>query len=415
MWISCFKAGMWLVVCVVVTLVCGRFSVRGEDAPFITRFVRTNSQPLCWISYTNCSDRNFDYFVQSSSNLVDWVDTQAVRGSISNRTVIRSVVIASPKQSFHRIVKTPHINVPMFSMAIQAGSNITFMGNGIVIDSFDSSSSVYSSWSTNSLWGTNLVYDILKRNDHGDVGTDSSLTDSAMLGNAAIYGKLHTGPGSSTATAQIGANGIVGDLAFQAGGGNGFQTNAWLYDMNVAFTPVVAPSGPALPAPSYSTYSNIISVFNFNQADQLYVLNQPLNGQVVVSAPNVVIWAKAGINFSGTTGGLFIAPGAGVVIYVGDNSGSSVSVNLNGQGGVNANGYAKNCQIYGMTTCTSIDMVSYAAFVGTIYAPNADLRAGSGGNNTADSSGAIIAKSITLSGHWNFHYDENLKNSGLYW
>ena len=36
---------------------------------------------------------------------------------------------------------------------------------------------------------------------------------------------------------------------------------------------------------------------------------------------------------------------------------------------------------------------------------------GGGGNNTYDFVGSIMAKTVTLSGHMNFHFDEALKNS----
>jgi type II secretory pathway pseudopilin PulG len=305
----------------------------------------------------------------------------------------------------------------IFVMGLVARSNINMNGNNILVDSYNSMSNLYSSWVTNAVWGTNRVYDIKKHRDHGDVATDSALANAVDVGNANIYGKLHTGPGSATNTAQIGPNGSVGDLAFQNSGSTGFQTNAWLYDMNVSFPDVIPPSGggSTAPPPSNVTYSNVTYNYALNSQGTLYTLNTPLSGKVVVTAANTILWAKAGISLSGGSDGIFIAPGASVKIYIGDTSGSPVSADLTGQGGINANGYAKNCQVYGLNTCTSISMSGNAVFVGTIYAPYADLTGGGGGkdkSNPKDSMGSIIVKSVSLNGHWSFHYDEALAADG---
>jgi hypothetical protein len=57
-------------------------------------------------------------------------------------------------------------------------------------------------------------------------------------------------------------------------------------------------------------------------------------------------------------------------------------------------------------------MSGNAGWTGVIYAPNADMTGSGGGNNSQDICGAIVAKTITLNGHWNFHYDESLKAGG---
>ena len=75
-------------------------------------------------------------------------------------------------------------------------------------------------------------------------------------------------------------------------------------------------------------------------------------------------------------------------------------------------GVAANLAYYGTTNNTQISFTGNAAFTGTIYAPEADIKLGGGGNNTYDVVGAIIGNTITMNGHFNFHYDESLINSG---
>jgi hypothetical protein len=295
----------------------------------------------------------------------------------------------------------------VFSLGLVGRNKIDLNGNNVTVDSFNSLTSGY--WVTNAIWGTNRVWNISVRRANGGVGTDSGLSDSLNVGNADIYGSLHTAPGSASDVAQVGPTGSVGDYTYVNGGTSGIQPGAWTSDMNVTFPDVIPPTGSGL-TPDKGTYLG--TNYNYVLNGGLYTLGSVLSGTVVVTQPNTILWAKAGISFSGNNDGILIAPGASVQIYVGDTTGSAVSMDLTGQGGINANGYAVNCQFWGLKTCTSIDMKGNGAFVGTIYAPYADLTGGGGGVDGKDSSGSIIAKSVTLTGKWNFHFDEALLANG---
>jgi hypothetical protein len=50
--------------------------------------------------------------------------------------------------------------------------------------------------------------------------------------------------------------------------------------------------------------------------------------------------------------------------------------------------------------------------VGTIYAPNADLEFNAGGSASYDFSGAVMAKSVIVTGLYKVHYDEDLARTG---
>ncbi|EEF61589.1 DUF7305 domain-containing protein [Pedosphaera parvula] len=401
-----FKAGICSVVCVVAMLLGGNFSANGQQlAPSLDLpAMRGGGQLQLKVRGIG----NFVYELQGSQDLTNWVPVQQQTADWFTNTAAFQFP-ATNQWRFFRALGVRESNHPLFQAGLMTLNSIDLNGNNFLSDSYNSYSNYFSSWVTNAVWGTNRVYNVAKRNDHGDVLAMGGITNAPDIGSADIYGRLGTGPAGAIS---IGPNGAIGQMTWQSGTISGIEPGFSSDQMNMTFPSVAAPTGAGLPPPSYSTYSNIAGVFNFNQAGQLYVLNQPLSGLVVISAPNVVIWAKAGINFSGHDG-LFIAPGASVVIYAGDSSGSLVSSNLNGQNGVNENGYAKNCQIYGLHTCTWISMNGYGAFVGTIYAPNADLiGGGGGGNQVADWMGGIAVKSITLNGHLDFHFDEALLLDG---
>ncbi|HWY29655.1 MAG TPA: collagen-binding domain-containing protein, partial [Candidatus Acidoferrum sp.] len=66
-----------------------------------------------------------------------------------------------------------------------------------------------------------------------------------------------------------------------------------------------------------------------------------------------------------------------------------------------------NFYYFGLPGVNSITLGGNSVFVGAIYAPNASLTLnGGGGNNGLD--GAAIVASVTLNGHYDFHYDTSL-------
>jgi len=60
---------------------------------------------------------------------------------------------------------------------------------------------------------------------------------------------------------------------------------------------------------------------------------------------------------------------------------------------------------------TSITYGGTSSFVGTMYAPEADLTLNGGGNNIG-LVGATVTKSVTLNGQYNFHFDQALLKNG---
>jgi hypothetical protein len=128
-----------------------------------------------------------------------------------------------------------------------------------------------------------------------------------------------------------------------------------------------------------------------------------LSGNVIVTAPNVVLYVTDSIN----TDSITIAPGASLKLYT-----SAPSVSLGGNGIWNAGGYSTNFMYYGLPSNTSISLSGNAGFTGTIYAPEANFTLNGGGNNTLDFMGASVAKTTTLNGHFHFHYDEALRKMG---
>jgi hypothetical protein len=101
-----------------------------------------------------------------------------------------------------------------------------------------------------------------------------------------------------------------------------------------------------------------------------------------------------------------IMPGASLRIYVGG------SASLAGNGVMNLAQDSSKYSLYGLPTCTSVQISGNASFTGVIYAPQAALQLNGSGNNVYDISGAVVANTAYFKGNFQFHYDERLGRNG---
>jgi len=104
-----------------------------------------------------------------------------------------------------------------------------------------------------------------------------------------------------------------------------------------------------------------------------------------------------------------IATNASLKLYLGSSSGSAVSGNF---GMVNTAGNASTFQLYGLPTLTTLTWGGNTVYFGTVYAPEANLTLNGGGSTLYDFQGALTVQSINMNGHFNVHFDQNLKRIG---
>jgi len=310
-----------------------------------------------------------------------------VPGPVSSRALSRTIRIQTrPRATFP--VKGPMIVKQTFN------SN----GNNVGTDSFDS---------------TIGPYDPATAGGNGDVVSLTTNANSIVIGNGKLKGNVRTPPGGiQGVTATIGSNGSVGDDAWVDGGSTGFQSghfkndftgsdfaDATLPNVSAWFTPLGGT------APDGLIYDNLLTSGNYQLAN--------LTGSVYVGQSNTVLYVTSSISI-GTGGGstkrgysppqIHIAPGGSLTIYM-----AGATTTISGNGVANDTAQAKNFAYYGLPSNTTISLTGNGAFYGTIYAPQADFNLkGSGNTSTDDFTGASITKSTTMTGNFNFHYDESL-------
>lgn len=289
-----------------------------------------------------------------------------------------------------RLVHCTTTNNPVFNKALIAKHGIDMNGNNVTVDSYDSSNPALS---TNGRW------DVNKRRDRGDIASNDTLTNIVNVGNANVWGRVATGP---MGTVAVGPNGKVGDVAWQNGNTKGIKPGWATDDMNVEFPDVALPAGsggwlPPTGGPNY----------NLTSGD--YYVASTLGGKItVLPDQNVRLRVDGGVGFSGQ-GYLSIGSNANIKIYL-----NCASATFTGQGILNGAGTPNQCQIYGTSLLTDLDIGGNGEATAVVYAPYANVKLHGGGNSDQDFSGAIVAKTFKFTGHYNIHYDEALGRTGLW-
>jgi len=300
--------------------------------------------------------------------------------------------VGSLRMPFHRtayVTRTVEVQTKFnqqFPNGMLAKGSITMNGASARVDSFNS---------TNKSESTDGQYDPTKATDHASVATVSQSPGDVHIGNVDIYGSIGTGPGG---TIILGPNGNVGSSEYNGDRSNGgtVESGHSTDDVNVYIPPTSIPEGwgEAAPPAGDKEYKYILR-------DGDYQLNGNLS---LANKEKMLVVGKARIVVTGTTtvsGQAYIKleGGGSVEWYAGGN------VDLGGGGVLNYPGYAKNFSLIGLPTCSVISQSGNGRFVGTIYAPTADIKL----SGTSDFMGAVVGKTITLMGNVQFHYDEALR------
>ena len=291
-----------------------------------------------------------------------------------------------------RTVRVTTSTAPVFGNAMSALLGVTTKGSGITVDSYDSTDPNHS---------TNGMYNAATRLAGGDV---ASIAGNISIQGAKVYGHLKTGP---TGSYDIGNNsGSVGDLNWVPT--PGVKPGWYENDFNMAVNDVTRPytSGWSVPVNNNATNTYPLTTGNYyKNGDFIMSQNETMN----VSG-NVTLYVTGNFNMKSQNAcSINILPGATFKLFVGSPTGSG---NFAALTQVNTTGNAMTFQFFGLPSMNTMTWNGNNTFMGTVYAPEADFSCGGGGNYTYDYQGACVVKSVTMNGHFNFHFDENLKRVG---
>jgi len=340
----------------------------------------------------------------SSSGTVAWHYNYASAAAQPMFAAIGTPPPTTPTNICRTVVVKTKLDA-LFNVAMAALLTIDFNGKNIATDGFDSADPNYSTFDPLTGYGTYPFGNLNKTKASGDVVTDDTIINSLSVGNASIKGQVKTGPKGTIAI----NNGSVGDRAWVEGGNIGIEPGYSADDMNVLFPDVTLPSAFWTVVPKLTTTINNVNYDYVILASGDYVIpGFTQNGVYIGTNVNARIKCTGDVKITGNQDGIHIAYGANVKFYM-----NSASFSVAGNGIVNENGNAASFYYFGLPVNTSVNFGGNAGFTGGIYAPEAAFSLGGGGNNTYDFVGASVTKSVKMNGHFNFHYDENLRRNGF--
>jgi hypothetical protein len=339
---------------------------QSHTLPWLTADVVTNGQ----IKVTLATEPGVSrYVIESSPDLKNWM---SVATNIDS-TNTRSITLAAPDNLYYyRAVRNL---IPVFGYALAARGNIDLNGNAVVTDS-------YNSYDTN--LSSNGLYDPAKISTNGSVASVSGLVN---IGNDTIAGSLYLG---LTASYVINSGSITGNIYPNAN-----------FDFPDVVLPI-PPSGIWTSAPVSGSGPNLNHTFTnsgyYRVSDSLPVI---VNAGVTVTlnVTNSAIYTPASIEIRGGT------TNSGTAIFY-LNGPSNMS--LWGNTPVNFSNRPENLRCYCLPSLTSISFGNTTVFVGTIYAPEADVTLNGGFKLI----GSLVVNSCILDSHPSIHYDESLLTLG---
>ena len=275
---------------------------------------------------------------------------------------------------------------------LNAKGHIVFSG-GAYFDSFDS---------TDPNGSSNGKYDPAKRKAKAKAVTNLGTGAAINVGGGTIYGSVSTGPDGIV---NVGS-GSVGDLAWIANGSGKIQPGHERNDSNLQFDDVAPPflyGSGSTPIAGTGLLGGLLTPPTWLLGSGNYQLGSVTisGGRTMFVTGNATLYVDGNFSTSGS-GGLYIAPGASLKLYIAGTG------SFSGNGIVNNAGVARSLSIYGLNSCGSIAYSGTSEFIGTVYAPHADFKfSGSSG-----AFGAFTGETINVSGGAHVAYDEDLRNTG---
>ncbi|MCE1248238.1 MAG: hypothetical protein LWY06_16480 [Firmicutes bacterium] len=252
-----------------------------------------------------------------------------------------------------------------FTVGTFIRENIAISGSHF-FDSYDSSKGTYSATATTT---------------GGDVRTNSALASSVVFsGYADVRGNIIAGTGGSAASTLV-TNGVINY--------KGFST--------------ATPTEFTFPSPTVGTSKGDFKVSAYN----VMTLSPGTYDSIDIKGASVITLTEGDYVIKGTldigaSANIKITPGSKVRIYV-----LGQSMDFSGSCFTNDSQIPGNFLIFGGPNCTSVSMSGYGNQYVGLYAPNAALKI----SGSMDLYGAIVGKTLDLSGYSFFHYDKALGNT----
>jgi hypothetical protein len=326
-------------------------------------------------------------------SVIEPTDAGILGAAVDNNNFVQRTV---------RIETVPDITP--FKQAVVAQQALDLQGNRITTDSFDSSSSSYSS---------NGCYDRNKNRDCGDVVAHDGVKDSYDRGEAEIMGKVSTG---HCAEVELGDRGCVGDKDWVENDREGIQEGKRCSDLNVAFPKIEKPFeyGKLPCSKTDSDGREWDRVFE----DGDYRVDK-ICGKVKIEG-NCRIYCDGDVDLDDRRGDCFeISENAKVELYV-----NGEKADFGKKCVKNKTEKASRFKYYGTKSNKRVKMSGNGRLAAAVYAPEADIELGCSSSRydydddddddyrrsdrKEEFVGSCVGKNVKLNSDCEVHYDESL-------
>jgi hypothetical protein len=270
-----------------------------------------------------------------------------------------------------RIVRVVALTSKDFKFPGLMASTIYFSGD-FRADSYDS---------TDPTASTGGFYDPAKASAQALIATTGS--GYTMGGNSYIKGYVAAGPGGAVVTS---GSASVGDMNYKGKGIQpGHSTNNFTFSTPSVVAPYNSADAPGTNQVSGTNYDYVLEGGDYMATN---LSSSAYGGSMLVTEAST-LYVTGTINLNK----IVFAPGTRLDLYVGGSSITFAPVVIGAT--------APDFTVFVLPSCSSMTLNSSTVFTGLIYAPDTDLNAAGG----AQISGAIVGKSFSCNGTFDFHYD----------
>ena len=341
----------------------------------------TTSGTAAWRPFT-------DFALGSATGRVQvHVDQTSLSAGTRPTVVVKATVSSPGVPDVTRYISASLRRRSRFTNGLLARDAITFSGTNTSVDSWDSDPD-------NNAATAPVAYGTSVRNDGGIVASLSVQSRAVLVNQADIWGYVHTGG----AAPEVGVNGSVTGRSTPSG--VNVDPARVSTDFSASLPDVTTPTDGTPVASLGATLGTAGTTTRWRTS------SLSLNGRQTFTVDGnvtLILTAGSGARALDVTGNasVIISSGASLTIYTEGN------IQIAGNGLANSNPQPISCLIYGTNTSSggqSIHIAGNGALRAAVYAPNAEVRI----NGNADVMGAVVGRTIDLTGNAAFHYDEAL-------
>lgn len=342
----------------------------------------TRRGPSAWRKFSG-----FDFGGDTRGSVKVYVNNTSPAGQDRPTAVAQAVVESPGNPPSSRMIEVTLGRRSYFANGILARDTLRFAGLNTMVDSWDSDPDQDPTTPA-------VPYAPAVRSDHGSIATLAVLNSAMLVNQAAVFGSVATGG----AAPEVGINGSIRgkDTPPEVR----IDPSRVSTDFSADLPLLTAPLDGTLLLTVGETLGTAGQATKWRCPGITLRANQTLK---ILGDVTLVLTASLGSALDVTgNASIILEEKSSLTVYVeGD-------LKIAGNGIANPNVRPQTCRIIGTGAAQVIQVAGNGDLKAVVYAPNAAVTL----NGNGDIMGAVVGRSVTLTGNAMFHYDESLAREG---